>query len=582
MKIPLPDWENSDTGSPPGGFTERRRRLKDAAVFLLPILGLFILLTAGAGAVHARPVLGGARGVVHNVNGEPIEGIGVQLVSSKTAIRTTVYTSHDGRYEFPLLETGQYTLRVARPLEYQPYVKEGVQINGATQLDEIVLQRVSETEFLPPTPEILAQLTGSEWLLNIPGTGEEKRVFSLTCGFGCHSYQQIFRNRYDERSWRIILQRMFRGSGSPLINMSHPTPQSLDRAGRSTLQDEEFLTKWLSTVRGPDSKDAPLYYLPRPTGASTRVIITEYELPRELLAPHDVHGDSMGRIWYTAHRSPYAGVLDPRTGKVTEYRIPDKDQDTPGVLPGTHRVWVDKNDIVWFSENWDHYLTGLDAKTGKIVHRFKIEGGQNNSSAFSNFAMDDAGYVYDSRGDGVRKIDSRTGEVVQKWFYKKIRNTYDSIITPDGRYWAGAPGGRNLVGLLDTKTGQLTEVETGTDISAGSRGGFDPDENVWIGGRGGMLIKADPRSHRTWMYYSPVPYDTFYEAMPDKNGEVWAGGLQSGRFMRFNPKTEKWTVYLMPEPYAHDRRTWIDNSTDPVTVWYVDHQGYMVRIQPLE
>jgi hypothetical protein len=38
----------------------------------------------------------------------------------------------------------------------------------------------------------------------------------------------------------------------------------------------------------------------------------------------------------------------------------------------------------------------------------------------------------------------------------------------------------------------------------------------------------------------------------------------------------------LPEPYAHDRRTWIDYSTNPVTVWFVDHEGFMVRIQPLE
>jgi hypothetical protein len=39
---------------------------------------------------------------------------------------------------------------------------------------------------------------------------------------------------------------------------------------------------------------------------------------------------------------------------------------------------------------------------------------------------------------------------------------------------------------------------------------------------------------------------------------------------------------VLPEPYPHDRRTWIDNSTAPVTVWYVDHNGYMVRVQPRE
>jgi hypothetical protein len=132
---------------------------------------------------------GGARGTVRGTSGEPLEGIGVQLISAKTAIRTTVYSNEDGKFEFPVLDAGQYTLRIALPREYQPYVKESVQISGAPQLDNIVLQRISKTELLPPTPEVLSQLTGAEWLMNIPGTAEQKRVLTLSCGFGCHSYQ---------------------------------------------------------------------------------------------------------------------------------------------------------------------------------------------------------------------------------------------------------------------------------------------------------------------------------------------------------------------------------------------------------
>ena len=70
--------------------------------------------------------------------------------------------------------------------------------------------------------------------------------------------------------------------------------------------------------------------------------------------------------------------------------------------------------------------------------------------------------------------------------------------------------------------------------------------------------------------------------MPDKNGEVWGGELHGAGFLRLNPRTDQWIEYGMPEPYAHNRRTWIDNSTDPISVWYVDYQGYIVRIQPLE
>jgi hypothetical protein len=31
-----------------------------------------------------------------------------------------------------------------------------------------------------------------------------------------------------------------------------------------------------------------------------------------------------------------------------------------------------------------------------------------------------------------------------------------------------------------------------------------------------------------------------------------------------------------------DRESWIDNSTSPVSAWYVDHEGFLVHIQPLD
>ena len=524
------------------------------------------------------PLLGGARGTVRTVKGEPLEGIMVQLVSPKTAIRTTVYTNEEGRYEFPVLENGLYTLRIARPLDFKPYVSESTKIDGATQLAAIVLQRVTGTEVLPPTADILPQLTGAEWMLNLPSTGEEKRTFALSCGFGCHSYQQIFRTRYDEDGWRLIVRRMTRGAGSPLINIRPVTAQTRGRSGLPVPEEEEILIKWLTRVRGPESKDPPVHHFPPPRGVSTRVVVTEYELPRKLLAPHDVHGDSKGNIWYTPHRSPYIGKLDPRTGAVTEYRVPD----TPGALPGTHRVWVDKADMVWVSENWSHNLTRFDPRTEQFK-QFPFETDDPlNSPGFSNFHMDSEGFVYETAFRHVVRMDSRSGKVVQKFPFTRINSTYDNIVSFDDRYWSGGQTGTNLLGLLDRKTGQLWELETRTPVSSPARGGFDLQGNAWFGGRGGMLIKLDPKTQRITEYYPPIPFVTFYEAMPDKNGEVWAGALHAGRMLRFNPRTERWIEYLMPEPYSHNRRTWIDNSTTPVTVWYVDHNGYVVRIQPLE
>src|SRR3989442_15889321 len=132
---------------------------RQGAICLLTALGFVFMLITAVNAQSGHPMLGGPRGVVKSSKGTLLEGMAMQLVSHKSAIRTTVYSDRDGRYEFPRLEAGWYTLRVARPLEYKPYQRDAVWIEGPGSLDEIVLERVTDSEFLPPTQEIMAQLT---------------------------------------------------------------------------------------------------------------------------------------------------------------------------------------------------------------------------------------------------------------------------------------------------------------------------------------------------------------------------------------------------------------------------------------
>src|SRR5215510_3890111 len=184
---------------------------------LVAIVG-FALVVLPAYSAHTR-LTGGPQGVVKSTKGELLEGIMVQLIAKKNAVRTTVYSNADGRYEFPVLDAGTYTLHIARPREFHPFVKDGVDINGATPLTDITLEYVTDQDTLPPLPEIMAQMTGSEWLLSLSGTGSEKKLLTNNCNW-CHSYQQIFRNRYDEEGWRKIIYRMIHGAGSPLINVN--------------------------------------------------------------------------------------------------------------------------------------------------------------------------------------------------------------------------------------------------------------------------------------------------------------------------------------------------------------------------
>src|SRR5438046_7434388 len=68
---------------------------------------------------------------------------------------------------------------------------------------------------------------------------------------------------------------------------------------------------------------------PRPKGKATKVIITEYDLPRPEALPHDAMADSQGMVWYSDFGSQFLGKLDPKTGKIVEYPVPLLDPKAP-------------------------------------------------------------------------------------------------------------------------------------------------------------------------------------------------------------------------------------------------------------
>ena len=393
----------------------------------------------------------------------------VQLIAPN-GVRTTVYTNEDGKYEFPKMQAGSYILRIANPLEFKPYRRDSVPIDGATKLEEIVLERIAKTRALPATPEVEAQLSGEEILWNLPGTVEEKEALHNTCALGCHSFQQIFKNRYDERSWGVLVARMLHRGGGPLIN------DPLEPVSESALATDRLLTKWLAKVRGPESVDGPMYAFPRLTGESNRVVVTEFELPRALQSAHDVYGDGNGNIWYTSHLSRFFGKLDTRTGVVTEYQAPL----TPGAQPGTHHVYVEKNGEVLISEPWSHKLLKLDPRNGEMAEVPVAAPFPINSAGMADFDLTPDGFVWASMGGGyaAEKIDPKTGKMVQK-YPMKVPFSYDGVISQDGNFWAGG-------------------AISGTFGNSAGASGYPHRRNAEFGFRGSPFGRPQGRIRSVW------------------------------------------------------------------------------------
>jgi streptogramin lyase/cytochrome c2 len=532
-----------------------------------------------------REPWGGPTGVVRAASGQLLEGMKVQLIAPN-GVRTTVFTDAEGRYEFPKLQAGAYTLRIATPVSYQSHRRERVRVEGANRLSAIVLEPVPEARgdkelpgALPPVQAVISQLSGAEMLWNLPGTAHEKAAFARTCGVGCHGYQQIFRNRFDEHGWRTMIDRMLGYQRNSLI-LRRTTPAY-------PKEEVETVIRWLAKVRGPDAQDMPLRQFHRPSGASTALVLTEYEMPRRLLSIHDTYGDAAGNIWYTSHRTPYQGVLDPRTGVVTEHKLPE----SPGRLPGAHAVVIDnERGIAWFSENWSTRYSRLDMSTGTFT---ALE--PNNAALAENFDLAPDGSVWttQTQGNVIVRLDPDTGEISNSYPLTNNPRPYQSAVSSDGRFWAGgspATTGANTGMILDIRQGRMYEANSGDLVHSAARGGFEVGgHDAWFGGRDGVLAelvnKIDEGQGVAIRTYRPplpdYPYTMFYSAMPDRNNEIWTGILQGRGFARYSTQTDSWVVYDNAEPSALARHTWIDNTTDPVSVWYPDfHTGLIVRIQP--
>src|SRR5205085_3401810 len=108
---------------------------------------------------------------------------------------------------------------------------------------------------------------------------------------------------------------------TPRRNLAGVTGNEMAGANPTLGNPMRGAAEWLASINphnGPQRSYA-LHTLPRPSGKSTHMIVTEYDLPRKTIEPHDVIVDRDGQVWYSDFGQLFIGRMDPKTGKVTEY-----------------------------------------------------------------------------------------------------------------------------------------------------------------------------------------------------------------------------------------------------------------------
>ena len=555
-----------------------------AILILAAIFGVTSIVGIGGGALRAQSTTPVAlTGVVSSAEEGAMEGVIVTAKAPGSTVATSVVTDERGRFTFPAshLGAGHYNLKIRAA---------GYDLAGPNAAD-VTAQKATPVDLkLRKTRDLAFQLTDGEWVASMPGTDEQKRAL-LDCD-SCHSLQRIVYSSWSAKEFLSIIPRM-----ATYVNQStavHPQKRyaPAPAAGMSPKALGELAT-YLETVNLHDR--SYWAYEPkafaRPKGRATHVIYTEYDMPRATIEPHDVYVAN-GLVWYSDFGEEYLGKLDPLSGKVTEYPVPELKKGYP---QGQLDLQPDKAGNLWLSGMYQGGVIEFSPKT-EAFKAFPLPGDLNGTTAQQSMVMpnnmDVDGKVWTNNQDQhqVLRLDAATGKYEALGPFKdstgrdRLISGYGILSDSQNNAYLldfGAEG--QAIVKIDAKTGAMTMYPTPTVRSRARRGRiFGQDQMVFAEYGANQIATFDTKTGAFKEYKMPTAQTNPYDAFADKNGELWEGSMWNDRIVRIDPKTNRTVEYLLPK-FTNIRRIFVDNATTPVTFWTGNnHDASIVKLEPAD
>jgi streptogramin lyase len=504
-----------------------------------------------------------------------MEGVLVSARRAGAPITVTVVSDREGRFDFPkgALVPGRYDLSI-RAIGFDLQSPAAVEVDAKKNTAiEVKLSR---------TKDLAAQLTNTEWLMSMPGTPEQKRPL-IEC-MSCHTYERVMRSKYDADALVAALKRMATYANNSTA--AKPQKRAVDRKF-----EEEALRKladYLATVNL--SKGAwpyPLRTLARPSGRATRVLITEYDLPRRTIAPHDVRTDARGYVWYSNFVENTLGRLDPRTGAHREFAYPEARKGFP---TGALCLEADADGNLWLSGMFQTGVVKFDVVRETFRHfdlpkELSTEAAQQSMVMPRGSRVDGKVWSNEVSRQSILRLDTATGKYEQFDVFKSLPGSHApyGLVADAANNLFFMDFGGEAIGRIDARTGQTSLYPTPTKRSRPRRAMMDADGRVWFAEfAANKVAMFDPKEEAFKEWDAPTPHTYPYDVFVDRNGELWSGSMSGDRVLRMDTKSGASVEYLLPRP-TNVRRVFVDNSTTPVTFWVgSNHGASIVRLQALD
>ena len=510
-----------------------------------------------------------------------MEGV---LVSAKKAggtITITVVSGADGKFSFPAskLSPGQYAISV-RAIGYDLDGPKTVELGSSPATADVKLVK---------TRNLSRQMSNGEWIMSVPGDQNQK--LSLLNCVSCHSIERIVKSSYDKDGFATqILPRMgsCANQTTPLHVQRRVATRLLEVRGDELARNRARQAEFLASINLSNAAwEYDLKTLPRPQGRGTKVIYTEYDLPRQTIEPHDVVLGPDGNAYYSNFGEQTFGMIDPKTGQHTEFQVPELKKGWPTGMLGLR---PDKDGNMWLGMMYQGAIAKFDMKDKKFTTwsmppEMQKDQTQVNMVRAESSHVDGKVWSQNNGFAAIHRLDLKTGQIESLEPFKAAaqgvnHNIYDVI--PDSKnnaYFTDIAA--EYIGKVDKDTMKVTLFAMPKKPAGPRRGMMDAQDRIWFGEyRGNRIGMFDTKTEKFQEWDLPTPWSNPYDVFIDKNQEAWTGSMINDRVVRLDTKSGTFVEYLLPKT-TNIRRVFVDNSTTPVTFWVgSNHGANIIKLEP--
>jgi virginiamycin B lyase len=490
-------------------------------------------LTLGLLSLLATTALAGAAtitGTVTGPDGAPFRGAFVQARNASTHVMVSVLSNAQGHYTVPDLTAGDYRLTIRAP-GFKADPKSGITLAGDQNLSQDIALQKSYVHWSDLSIE-----QGKELL---PDDRGKDTLFGIC--MACHGFQsRMAAVTRDEDGWRDRVSYMRDAMGffigRPQFGFTDQKADDVASYINKMFGEDSVLPK--SPADLPQYPDTVTHF----SDEAMNIVYVEYEMPGPNRMPWSAYPASDGTFWIPYYgRANKIGHLDPTTGKVDEYPVPNLG------TAAIHSAVPAPDGSVWLTEQGANKLGRWDPKT-KTISEFQDDWQKHT------IRIEPDGTVWST--GGLTRFDPKTDTYTH---IKDVPTAYGIALDKAGNVWFAELKRDGRIGKVDAKTLLTTKWIPPTATGTPRRIEVDNDGVVWFAEYDAGKISAfDPRTERFKEFALPGPRPTPYALGIDNDHMVWYSSEWQDVIGRLDPTTGKVTEYPTPQPENSMRDFFMD------------------------